>query len=424
MAYTPLLSEEDLATFRTSKCQRLTGGTGCDFGKDRCQYSHNIEWNRRRVFYHNKRDCIKYCQIKCNLVDVDFEKESIRANHCTKGNKCPYAHSAEEVFYHPLFYKTVDCVAYQRNSHCHRYYCPFIHGQAERRTGMRYKMYQKYHRNDGIDLPAIEGVILVESPQNEQYAPPPAGSQNSEGATGVQPPSSAPSHETPEQLREVLQALVQSPESRQHVLSQLRSLSEPQQRLLLQQLSEMRRWDTGATGESTGTGGQADFIWQPSASPLVPSLPYGPPPPVFASMRDAIAALDGLQSFLSQENPFVTTDEHTGATHVNTTEENLSLYQRLFFSVMQLSKTVLTMSQSPSSPMDGNSVPILLSPLDHRSLSLGQELHQALSFCSKWNSHQRTREDRVAVTGPSEFSLDLHDHGQSTYQAPSSLRSR
>jgi hypothetical protein len=68
-------------------------------------------------------------------------------NKCEAGRLCRFAHSSEEVLYHPLIYKTTICEEYakqnvQRNARgtfgnkkrCQQYYCPFAHGEEELRT--------------------------------------------------------------------------------------------------------------------------------------------------------------------------------------------------------------------------------------------------------------------------------------------------
>lgn len=68
-------------------------------------------------------------------------------NTCADGDGCKLSHSKDEVLYHPHLFKTVICEDHDqwlleqsqptsRNSksaRCHRYYCPFAHGQEELR---------------------------------------------------------------------------------------------------------------------------------------------------------------------------------------------------------------------------------------------------------------------------------------------------
>jgi hypothetical protein len=67
-------------------------------------------------------------------------------NNCSAGLRCPWAHSKEEVLFHPDIFKTTLCEEHTNNTgnnqksrsakknRCHRYYCPFAHGSDELRT--------------------------------------------------------------------------------------------------------------------------------------------------------------------------------------------------------------------------------------------------------------------------------------------------
>jgi len=67
-------------------------------------------------------------------------------NTCSAGLRCPWAHSKEEVLFHPHIFKTTLCEEHNTNTssnpksrngkknRCHRYYCPFAHGSEELRT--------------------------------------------------------------------------------------------------------------------------------------------------------------------------------------------------------------------------------------------------------------------------------------------------
>ncbi|CEM09035.1 unnamed protein product [Vitrella brassicaformis CCMP3155] len=156
MACSSLLSDEDLSRFRTKPCRRVKAPEGCDFGSRRCQYSHNDYWPRRCPFYLSDPDCLRYVPMACPDVSLGMSDE-ILSNRCKRGGSCPFAHSNEEIVYHPLFYKMHICQKYQEGG-CDTYYCPFIHGFAEKRALRAYKLpYTK-----GIDIPPIEGVSLVE----------------------------------------------------------------------------------------------------------------------------------------------------------------------------------------------------------------------------------------------------------------------
>ncbi|GAB67900.1 D13 protein [Plasmodium cynomolgi strain B] len=154
MVYATLLSEEDLSRFRTKQCKRLLNG-GCNFGIDRCQYSHNEFWNRRCPFYLSDSSFIRYITIMCP--DVETKNDGSINSLCLRGGECPFAHSAEEILYHPLYYKTKRCEDYKKGS-CNTYYCPFIHGLAETRIPGTYKL----PFTNGISIPNIPNVIIVD----------------------------------------------------------------------------------------------------------------------------------------------------------------------------------------------------------------------------------------------------------------------
>jgi len=58
---------------------------------------------------------------------------------CPEGTKCSSAHSKDEVLYHPHIFKTLPCEDFQTRGakstvrRCHRFYCPFAHGEQELR---------------------------------------------------------------------------------------------------------------------------------------------------------------------------------------------------------------------------------------------------------------------------------------------------
>lgn len=133
-----------LNLFRTKPCQRLSRDGVCQW-KSRCQFSHTTEWPRRAPRKH------KYSPQLCPHVQVvDDDKAQGKVvnirNTCTSGLACPFAHSMEEVLFHPLIFKTTLCEEQStggtatrhsrgaKRGKCHRYYCPFAHGAQEVRT--------------------------------------------------------------------------------------------------------------------------------------------------------------------------------------------------------------------------------------------------------------------------------------------------
>nr|CEL66684.1 TPA: zinc finger (CCCH type) protein, putative [Neospora caninum Liverpool] len=143
MACAPLLTEDDLLRFRTKACLRLAQGS-CSFGLDRCQYCHSSVWTRRSPFFpvgaHQQRNqddrpqgtvaLLRYLPVACsNLIVSDG---NITAVPCHRGQSCPFAHSRDEIVYHPLLYKTEECDNHE-TSRCNTYYCWKAHGTKERR---------------------------------------------------------------------------------------------------------------------------------------------------------------------------------------------------------------------------------------------------------------------------------------------------
>ncbi|KEG00835.1 hypothetical protein YYE_04281 [Plasmodium vinckei vinckei] len=197
MACTPLLSENDLYLFRTKQCLRLAKG-GCEFGLDRCQYSHNTQWIRRCPYYISLPSYLRYIPVACpyfiknkdinenkneeeNNKDIEREKEILQnclsltnpdgsvnnefykyieennINKCPAGVECPLAHSIEEIYYHPLVYKTKKCENY-KHGNCNKYYCPDFHKLAEQRKVKEYFIPFSYK----IDIPPYPNVTIID----------------------------------------------------------------------------------------------------------------------------------------------------------------------------------------------------------------------------------------------------------------------
>ncbi|CEM30358.1 unnamed protein product, partial [Vitrella brassicaformis CCMP3155] len=293
MNSTRLLPDEKLRTFKTTKCPLLARGR-CNLGAQ-CNFSHTTEWTRRRVFYHNSSDAIKYCHVQCPDVQIDFRPEailsntSILSNTCKLGAKCPYSHSAEEIFYHPLFYKTRACPSYHsKGTYCKRPYCPFVHSRADRRIHRpdhQYKMYLKYHRNDGIELPPIEGVIRVEGPtkgSNDRQVSPIPRSATTRPNVPPPPPIALPiAHQPNDQLTRILDAL--------------RSLPETDCADVLHNLANVGHILEEATPASTHASPATPMSL--ADSELVPLESTARPPLVVSNIEEATAALHALSRY-------------------------------------------------------------------------------------------------------------------------------
>ncbi|KAF4711747.1 hypothetical protein FOZ63_000770, partial [Perkinsus olseni] len=142
MALPAILSNEDIAKFRTSTCERFATTGECLFSS-RCQYSHNIEWRRRSPlkYRYEPRLCDHYADAICYIMmdtdpadrlDSRTQQQPPRRMRCRcpQGRSCRMAHSEEEVLFHPWVYKAMLC----EDVCCTRYYCPFAHSPEEIRA--------------------------------------------------------------------------------------------------------------------------------------------------------------------------------------------------------------------------------------------------------------------------------------------------
>ncbi|CAK0796093.1 unnamed protein product [Prorocentrum cordatum] len=120
MAQPSVLSDKGLARFRTKTCERLLADGTCIY-RSRCQYSHSAAPPRRNPTRH------AYAPQLCPHAAAWAEG---RGGGCARGELCPWAHSEDEVNYHPEVYKTRLC---QGGSSCEDFYCPFAHSAAELR---------------------------------------------------------------------------------------------------------------------------------------------------------------------------------------------------------------------------------------------------------------------------------------------------
>lgn len=128
--------------FRSKPCQRLMQSGICEW-HSQCQFSHDTEWPRRPPNKHGYSPalCPHIRPIMSAGGGVNLE------NNCPAGPACRFAHTKDEVLYHPHIFKTSLCEEHRtltsdqrsarRSKHrprCHRYYCPFAHGKQELRT--------------------------------------------------------------------------------------------------------------------------------------------------------------------------------------------------------------------------------------------------------------------------------------------------
>mmetsp|Transcript_25234 Transcript_25234/g.58082 ORF Transcript_25234/g.58082 Transcript_25234/m.58082 type:complete len:573 (+) Transcript_25234:91-1809(+) len=126
--------EQMLNIFRSKPCQRLSRDGACDW-RSQCQFSHCPEWPRRPPQRHPyTADVCANVKTVCN----EWGQMELTIS-CSEGGKCSKAHSKDEVLYHPHIFKTLPCEDYQARGgksivrRCHRFYCPFAHGDQELR---------------------------------------------------------------------------------------------------------------------------------------------------------------------------------------------------------------------------------------------------------------------------------------------------
>ncbi|CEM02002.1 unnamed protein product [Vitrella brassicaformis CCMP3155] len=81
-------------------------------------------------------------------------EEVCRAS-CSRGSTCPFAHSTEEVVYHPVFYKTRVCVDHQEGQ-CSNHFCPYVHGEQEQRRPPKYLFTHHHATLRYTNFPGVE----------------------------------------------------------------------------------------------------------------------------------------------------------------------------------------------------------------------------------------------------------------------------
>ena len=115
------MSEDELAKFRTTWCTKRY-----DHDHDLCGFAHievNGGWLRRNPMKHvYKNEMCKFVTKEtCKFVNPTGDEmvSHFFLNECPKGLACDYAHSMEEIDYHPLNYKSRVCThPYTRPGGC------------------------------------------------------------------------------------------------------------------------------------------------------------------------------------------------------------------------------------------------------------------------------------------------------------------
>eukprot|EP00451_Oxyrrhis_marina_P004543 CAMPEP_0204277574 /NCGR_PEP_ID=MMETSP0468-20130131/29383_1 /ASSEMBLY_ACC=CAM_ASM_000383 /TAXON_ID=2969 /ORGANISM="Oxyrrhis marina" /LENGTH=745 /DNA_ID=CAMNT_0051254383 /DNA_START=53 /DNA_END=2290 /DNA_ORIENTATION=+ len=121
------MSKDQLNKWRTRSCERYKSDGICVWGPE-CQYSHSLLWCRRPLSAK-----VDYAPRLCTEVVLWLDRcAKVRMEStCKAGDHCKFAHSAEEVLFHPSNYKTKMCDVGGKK--CCRYYCPFAHGRSDLR---------------------------------------------------------------------------------------------------------------------------------------------------------------------------------------------------------------------------------------------------------------------------------------------------
>jgi hypothetical protein len=119
------MSQEEVAKFRSTWCTKRY-----DHDHNLCGFAHvevNGGWLRRNPLMYPYKDDM--CQFISTAGDNTFSPSHFFLNECPAGVQCEFAHSMEEITYHPRRYKTKVCNSlYSRSGGCHLGdVCPNIH---------------------------------------------------------------------------------------------------------------------------------------------------------------------------------------------------------------------------------------------------------------------------------------------------------
>lgn len=118
------MNEVELATFRTSWCAKRY-----DHDHNLCGFAHLAVgggWLRRNPDHH--RYAPEMCRHILPLKDNNSGATMLIVNQCNEGESCPFAHSLEEILYHPSNYKKDVCKASAQSQGCVLGdVCPYLH---------------------------------------------------------------------------------------------------------------------------------------------------------------------------------------------------------------------------------------------------------------------------------------------------------
>lgn len=110
-----ILVKEEVGAFRTTWCSKRY-----EHDHDLCGFGHaevNGGWLRRNPLLQDYSD--EMCQsITCLPINSGAGVHHVFVNKCRHGSECAYAHSREEVIYHPRRYKQKTCPSVGRQGGC------------------------------------------------------------------------------------------------------------------------------------------------------------------------------------------------------------------------------------------------------------------------------------------------------------------
>lgn len=109
------MAPEEVCKFRTTWCTKRY-----EHDHELCGFAHvevNGGWLRRNPRFHAYKD--EMCQAISMVVDQRAKDQCYVIHECPLGTACQYAHSMEEVLYHPRRYKTRVCSSAGRTGGCH-----------------------------------------------------------------------------------------------------------------------------------------------------------------------------------------------------------------------------------------------------------------------------------------------------------------
>jgi hypothetical protein len=111
-----VFTKGEVAALRTSWCSKRY-----DHDHELCGFAHpevNGGWLRRNpTLYPYKDEMCKYVQ-SISLGSRESSKKVVMLNECPKGSSCEFAHSVEEIVYHPWRYKQKICPSTGRPGGC------------------------------------------------------------------------------------------------------------------------------------------------------------------------------------------------------------------------------------------------------------------------------------------------------------------